>query len=41
VCRRLPVVLAVQEGTIEVEHVLTPLIVAMAGADEVDPYKDW
>lgn len=40
VYRRLPSVLAAQEGTIEVEHVLTPLIVVMAGADEFDPYKD-
>jgi tRNA-splicing ligase RtcB (3'-phosphate/5'-hydroxy nucleic acid ligase) len=38
--RRLPSVLAAQEGTIEVEHVLKPLIVVMAGADELDPYKD-
>ena len=40
VYRRLPEVLAAQEGTIEVEHVLSPLIVVMAGADEFDPYKD-
>jgi tRNA-splicing ligase RtcB (3'-phosphate/5'-hydroxy nucleic acid ligase) len=40
VYRRLPSVLAAQEGTIEVEHVLKPLIVVMAGADELDPYKD-
>jgi tRNA-splicing ligase RtcB len=38
--RRLPQVLAAQEGTIEVLHVLQPLIVVMAGADEFDPYKD-
>ena len=38
--RRLPDVLAAQEGTIEVLHVLKPLIVVMAGADEFDPYKD-
>jgi tRNA-splicing ligase RtcB len=38
--RRLPQVLAAQEGTIEVLHVLKPLIVVMAGADEFDPYKD-
>ena len=38
--RRLPVVLAAQEGTIEVLHTLRPLIVVMAGADEFDPYKD-
>ncbi|MFL5608992.1 MAG: RtcB family protein, partial [Gemmatimonadaceae bacterium] len=40
VYRRLPEVLAAQEGTIEVLHVLKPLIVVMAGADEFDPYKD-
>jgi tRNA-splicing ligase RtcB len=40
VYRRLPEVLAAQEGTIEVLHVLEPLIVVMAGADEFDPYKD-
>ncbi len=38
--RRLPDVLTAQEGTIEVLHVLRPLIVVMAGADEFDPYKD-
>ena len=38
--RRLPEVLAAQEGTIEVLHTLTPLVVVMAGADEFDPYKD-
>ena len=42
VYRRLPEVLAARQGTIEVEHVhvLTPLIVVMAGADEFGPYKD-
>ncbi|MBX6331897.1 MAG: RtcB family protein [Gemmatimonadaceae bacterium] len=40
VYRRLPQVLAAQEGTVEVLHTLTPLIVVMAGANEVDPYKD-
>ena len=40
VYRRLPDVLTAQEGTIEVLHVLQPLIVVMAGADEHDPYKD-
>jgi tRNA-splicing ligase RtcB len=40
VYRRLPEVLAAQEGTIEVLHVLKPLVVVMAGADELDPYKD-
>jgi tRNA-splicing ligase RtcB len=38
--RRLPEVLAAQEGTVEVLHTLRPLVVAMAGADEFDPYKD-
>ena len=38
--RRLPDVLAAQEGTVEVLHTLRPLIVVMAGADEFDPYKD-
>jgi tRNA-splicing ligase RtcB len=40
VYRRLPDVLAAQEGTIEVLHTLRPLIVVMAGANELDPYKD-
>ena len=40
VYRRLPKVLAAQEGTIEVVHTLRPLIVVMAGANEFDPYKD-
>ena len=40
VYRRLPQVLAAQGSTIEVLHVLTPLIVVMAGAEEHDPYKD-
>ncbi|MFL5574818.1 MAG: RtcB family protein [Gemmatimonadaceae bacterium] len=38
--RRLPEVLAAQEGTVEVMHTLRPLVVVMAGADEIDPYKD-
>lgn len=38
--RRLPDVLAAQGPTIEVLHVLRPLVVVMAGADEFDPYKD-
>ena len=33
-------VLSAQEGTVEVEHVLKPLVVVMAGANEFDPYKD-
>ena len=40
VYRRLPEVLAAQEGTVQVLHTLRPLIVVMAGADEFDPYKD-
>ncbi len=40
VYRRLPEVLAAQGSTIEVLHVLKPLIVVMAGANEFDPYKD-
>lgn len=38
--RRLPEVLAAHAGTISIEHVLTPRGVIMAGAGEVDPYKD-
>jgi tRNA-splicing ligase RtcB len=40
VYRRLPSVLAAQEGTVEVLHTLRPLVVVMAGAEEFDPYKD-
>jgi tRNA-splicing ligase RtcB (3'-phosphate/5'-hydroxy nucleic acid ligase) len=40
VYRRLPEVLDAHAGTIEVEHVLRPLVVVMAGADVSDPYKD-
>ncbi len=40
VYRRLPDVLAAQEGTVEVLHTLRPLIVVMAGSNEFDPYKD-
>ena len=40
VYRRLPDVLAAQRGTVDVLHVLRPLIVVMAGAHEHDPYKD-
>jgi tRNA-splicing ligase RtcB len=40
VYRRLPEVLAAQQGTVEVLHTLRPLIVVMAGADLFDPYKD-
>ena len=38
--RRLPTVLAAQQGTVEILHTLAPLIVVMAGAQEFDPYKD-
>jgi tRNA-splicing ligase RtcB len=38
--KRLPEVLACHAGTIEVLHTLRPIGVAMAGADEIDPYKD-
>ena len=38
--KRLSTVLAYHEGTVNVLHELTPLGVAMAGADTVDPYKD-
>src|SRR5438270_2596677 len=38
--RRLPEVLAAHTGTIRILHTLTPLGVAMAGKDIVDPYKD-
>ena len=40
VYKRLPDVLAAHEGTIRVKHTLTPLGVAMAGRDVLDPYKD-
>jgi tRNA-splicing ligase RtcB len=40
VYRRLPDVLAAQEGTVQVLHTLRPLIVVMAAASEFDPYKD-
>ncbi|MBS1705378.1 MAG: RtcB family protein [Armatimonadetes bacterium] len=38
--KRLPDVLAQHEGTIRILHTLTPVGVAMAGANEFDPYKD-
>jgi tRNA-splicing ligase RtcB len=40
VYRRLEDVLAQHAGTIEIEHVLKPRIVVMAGPNERDPYKD-
>jgi tRNA-splicing ligase RtcB (3'-phosphate/5'-hydroxy nucleic acid ligase) len=38
--KRLPDVLAEHAGTVRVLHTLRPLGVAMAGANEFDPYKD-
>ncbi len=38
--KRLPDVLAAHAGTIRILHTLRPLGVAMANADEYDPYKD-
>jgi tRNA-splicing ligase RtcB (3'-phosphate/5'-hydroxy nucleic acid ligase) len=38
--KRLPKVLAYHAGTVRIVHQLRPLGVAMAGAEEVDPYKD-
>jgi tRNA-splicing ligase RtcB (3'-phosphate/5'-hydroxy nucleic acid ligase) len=38
--RRLPDVLAAQGTTVNVLHTLKPLIVVMAGENELDPYKD-
>jgi tRNA-splicing ligase RtcB len=38
--RRLPKVLQAQGDTITIKHVLQPLVVVMAGANEIDPYKD-
>jgi tRNA-splicing ligase RtcB len=38
--KRLPEVLAEHGSTIRVLHTLTPIGVAMAGANEFDPYKD-
>ena len=40
VYKRLPNVLAAHGDSIRVKHTLTPLGVAMAGADVFDPYKD-
>jgi tRNA-splicing ligase RtcB (3'-phosphate/5'-hydroxy nucleic acid ligase) len=40
VYRRLPDVLQAQRETVDVLHVLRPLIVVMAGDNEFDPYKD-
>ena len=38
--KRLNEVLVAQGRTVRVLHTLTPVGVAMAGADELDPYKD-
>ena len=38
--KRLPEVLAEHEGMIRVLHTLTPIGVAMAGKNEIDPYRD-
>lgn len=38
--KRLDEVLAAHEGTIRILHTLTPIGVAMAGANEYDPFKD-
>jgi tRNA-splicing ligase RtcB len=38
--KRLPEVLEAHGETIRILHTLTPLGVAMAGANEFDPYKD-
>ena len=40
VYKRLDEVLAHHAGTIRIDHRLTPIGVAMAGANEYDPYKD-
>ncbi len=37
---RLDQVLAAHAATVKIIHTLTPIGVAMAGAGEVDPYKD-
>ncbi len=38
--KRLDQVLAAHGDTVEILHRLTPIGVAMAGADTFDPYKD-
>lgn len=38
--KRLTDVLAAHSNTLKVVHTLTPVGVAMAGGDDVDPYKD-
>ncbi|MCQ8242189.1 hypothetical protein [Rhizosaccharibacter radicis] len=38
--RRLPDVLAEHAGTVQLVHTPRPFVVVMAGANEVDPFKD-
>jgi tRNA-splicing ligase RtcB len=38
--RRVPEVLAHHAGSVKVLHTLRPFTVAMAGAGELDPFKD-
>ncbi len=38
--KRLDEVLAAHSDSVKILHTLTPIGVAMAGADEFDPYKD-
>ena len=38
--RRLEDVLLHHAGTVQVQHVLQPRVVLMAGSDDFDPYKD-
>lgn len=38
--KRLNEVLAAHDSTVRILHKLTPVGVAMAGANEFDPYKD-
>jgi tRNA-splicing ligase RtcB (3'-phosphate/5'-hydroxy nucleic acid ligase) len=38
--KRLDEVLAAHRDSVRILHILTPVGVAMAGADEFDPYKD-
>jgi tRNA-splicing ligase RtcB len=38
--KRLPEVLAEQGKSIRILHTLAPVCVAIAGANEFDPYKD-
>jgi tRNA-splicing ligase RtcB len=38
--KRLHQVLEAHSSTVRILHVLTPVGVAMAGANEFDPYKD-